>query len=386
MKFKRIFLIVLDSLGVGEAMDAETYNDKGANTLGHIVDKTDLFIPNFKKIGLLNTLNMNNLESNAYYTIARPKNRGKDSLSGHYELMGIENLIPYKMFNNQPFPRDMLETIAATLQKPLIGNIIGSDKEVIERLMKRQIETGSLIIYTTGDSNLEVAANEDIISLNKLYEYCEKIRKFTDKEEWKIGKIIAKPFKIVDNKCLLTEDTKSFTLNPPNRSVLDILKKANLQTISIGKINDLYNGIGITKIINAYSNNEGISKLMDIMDKNFKGLCFVNLNDFDHFGHERNIDNYKKAIEEFDVEIPLIINKLNIDDMLIITADHGCDPTMPNFNHTRENIPVLVYSRAFTEPKQLDILNTFADVGATITDIFGLDKPWIGKSFKDKLI
>lgn len=387
MKFKRIFLIVLDSLGVGEAVDAENYNDKGCNTLKSICDNTNLFIPNIKKLGLLNTLSMNNLESEAYYTIARPKNKGKDSLSGHYEMMGIETLISYKNFNNQVFPRELLENIAITLQKPIIGNVIGSSIDVINRLGKRQMDTESLIIYTTNDSNMEVAANEDIIPLNQLYEYCEKIREITKKEEWKIGRIIARPFKLVNDEFVLTKDSKMFTLPPTNKSVLEILKNANLQTISIGKINDLFNGYGITKVIRSSSNSEGINKLIDIINKNFEGLCYINLSDFDSlYGHRRDINGYKNCLEEFDVEIPLIINQLNIDDLLIITADHGCDPLSSGCGHTRENVPVIIYSRTFTEPKQLDILDTFADIGATITDNFGLEKPWLGKSFKDKLL
>ena len=386
MKFKRIFLIVLDSLGVGEAIDADAYDDKGANTLGSLVSKTDLFIPNLEKIGLLNTMNMNNKESEAYYTIARPKNKGKDTLSGHYELMGIENIISYKTFNNQGFPRELLEKIATTIKRPIIGNIVSPAQEIINKLAERHINTGALIIYTTADSNLEVAAHEDVIPLQTLYSYCEIIREITKVEEWKVGRVIARPFKTLNNEYVLTNDTRSYTLIPSNKSVLDILKEANLQVISIGKIHDVFNGCGITKIIKSFSNEEGINKLSSIMDKNFEGLCFLNLSDFDTlYGHSRNILGYKKSLEEFDVLVPMILNKLNLDDLLIITADHGCDPSFKGFNHTRENVPVIVYSRSFIEPKQLDILDTLADVGATIVDNFGLDKPWFGKSFKDKL-
>ena len=386
MKFKRIFLLVLDSLGVGEAIDADNYGDKGANTLGHINDKTDLFIPNLKKLGLLNTLTMSNMESEAYYTIARPKNNGKDSLSGHYELMGVENKRFYKNFNGQAFPRELLEAIAAKTQMPIIGNVVGHSQNVINHLAKRQEETNALIIYTTGDSVMEIAANEDIIPVNRLFEICEIIREITEKEEWKIATIIARPFKKEEDNYVLTNDVRRYTLMPSNKSVLDILKNANLQTISIGKINDIFNNYGITKIIKASNNNEGINKLIDIMDKNFEGLCFTNLADFDTlYGHARDVEGYKKALEELDVELPIIINKLNIDDLLIITADHGNDPTMPNFNHTRENVPVLVYSRAFANSGQLDILDSFADIGATITDNFELEKPWLGTSFLDKL-
>lgn len=386
MNFKRIFLLVIDSLGVGEAMDADSYNDKGANTLGHIKDNTEIFIPNLKKMGLFNTLLMNNQESEAYYTIARPKNKGKDSLSGHYEMMCIDSKLGYRTFNGQIFPRELLEEIAQKVQLPIIGNVISDSQQVIDKLAKRHEETNALIIHTTGDSNMIVSANEKIIPVNKLYEYCEVIREITTRDEWNIGVIIAKPFKEENGEYIFTNDDRRYTMLPSNRSVLDSLKSANLQTIAIGKINDLFNNCGITKIIKASNNNETINKLIDIMDKNFEGLCYANLPDFDQlYGHARNIEGFKSALEELDVEIPIIINKLNIDDLLIITADHGNDPSMPGFNHTRENVPVLIYSRSFHESGQIDILDSFADIGATISENFNLEKPWFGNSFFNKL-
>jgi len=387
MNFKRVFLIVLDSLGVGEALDAESYGDKGANTLGNITKKYDLFIPNLKKLGFLNTLTMNNLESEAYYTIARPKNKGKDSISGHYEIMAIENSISYKTFKENGFPRELLETIVKETKRGIIGNLVGNHEDVIKKLGDRHMETGSLIIYTTGDSDLQIAANEEKIPINELYEYATIIRKITEREEWKVGRVVARPFIKQDNEYVFTNNTRYFTLTPPNRSVLNILKEHELQVISIGKIHDIYNGNGITKIIKSTSNSEGLSKLYRIMDKNFEGLCYLNLSDFDSiYGHKRDTEGYAKAIEELDVEIPILLNKLEIDDLLIITADHGCDPTYPGTSHTRENVPVIVYSRLFTNPHQLDVLNTLSDIGATILDNFKIDETiWMGKSFFDKL-
>jgi len=386
MKYKRIFLIVLDSLGVGEAMDAQDFGDKGANTLGNLINKEEVFIPNLKKLGLLNTLKMNNEEAEAYYTIARPKNNGRDCLSGHYELMGITPTINYDYFNYGPFPRDLLEKIASTLQKPIVGNIVSDAKNAIEKLYKRHIETKSLIIYTTGDSNLEVAAHESVIDINELYACCEKIREITNQSNWRVTEVVARPFKIEDDKVILDNDVRIYALPPNNNSVLDSLKNANLQTISIGKVNDLFANSGITKIINASNNVEGINKMIDIMDKNFEGLCFINLNDFNTFyGRSRDVSGYKTALEEFDVQLPLILNQLNIDDILIITSDHGCDPTFSNHNHTRENVPVLIYSRNFVSSGQLDILDTLGDIGATIADNFEVEKPWLGTSFLDKL-
>ena len=386
MKFNRIFLLILDTLGVGEAIDAEEYNDKGANTLGHINEQTNLFTPNLNKMGLLNTLKMDNKDAEAYYTIAKPMNKGKSCLSGHYELMGIEPGYNFDYFNNGPLPRNFLEQIAQVIQKPIIGNVVSDPHTIIEKLYKRQMETKSLIIYTTGDSNLEVAAEENIISVNDLYDLCEKIRNIATKEGWLVSEVIARPFIAKNNGVILTDDYKSFTLSPTNKSVLEALKNNNYQTISIGKINNLFNGVGISKIIKASSNVESINKLIDIMDKNFNGLCFINLNEFDYkCGQARNTEEYKNKLEEFDVEIPIILNKLNIDDLLIITADHGCDPTLPNHNHTRENVPVILYSRSFLESGQLDILNTLGDIGATIAENFNVEKPWLGTSFLDKL-
>ncbi len=386
MKYKRIFLIVLDSLGVGEALDADDFHDKGCNTLGHLQDKTNLFIPNLKKMGLLNTLIMNNNLAEAYYTIARPRNKAKDCLTMHYELMGIAPTVGLDVFDYGPFPRELLERIASTIQKPIIGNIVSDANTAIGKLFKRQLETKSLIIYTTGDSNLEVAAEETIIPLNELYDCCEKIRQITTQDGWRVSSVTARPYIVKNNTVIFSDDQRRFTLAPTNKSVLESLKESGYQTISIGKISDLFNGIGVGKTIKSMSNVEGINKLLDIMDKKFEGLCFVNLSDFDTlYGHARDVEGYKNSLEEFDVQVPLILNKLEIDDLLIITSDHGCDPTVEHYNHTRENVPVLVYSRSMLESGQLNILDTLGDIGATIADNFNVEKPWLGTSFLDKL-
>ena len=330
---------------------------------------------------------MNNLESDAYYTIARPNNKGKDSLSGHYELMGIENNLIYKTFGENGFPRELLEEIVKKTKRGIIGNLVGNHEDVLKKLGNRHLETGSLIIYTTGESDLQIAASEDIIPINELYNYAEIIRKITEREEWKVGRVVARPFTFNNNEFKFTENTRYFTLTPPNKSVLDTLKEHDLQVISIGKICDIYNGYGITKIIKSSNNFEGLNKMNSIMDKKFEGLCYLNLSDFDTlYGHKRDTLGYAKAIEDLDVEIPILLNKLELDDLLIITADHGCDPTFPGVAHTRENVPVLVYSRLFNDPHQLEILDTMADIGATILENFKIEeKPWMGKSFLDKL-
>lgn len=387
MKFKRIFLMVLDSLGVGEAEDAIHFKDTGANTLGHIVENYDLYIPNLKKIGFLNTINMSeNKETEAYYTIAKPINAGKDTLNGHYEMLGIKNDIPFKTFN-QGFTYDILASIEKITGRSILGNKYSEDDAIIQELGERQYNYGSLIIYTSADSDLQVAAHEDCIPISTLYDYCEKIRALTITEDWKIARIIARPFTGTPGKYkLIHNGRKDYAIKPPKKSVLDQLNEQNYSVIGIGKINDIFDSQGINKVIKAPNNNEATNKLLDIIDKNFTGLCMVNLCDFDSlYGHKRDVVGYAKAIEELDVDLSMIINKLELDDLLIITADHGNDPTFKGFDHTRENVPIIMYSRNFKEPKRLEPFNTLANIGALIADNFDVEMPEIGESILDEL-
>ena len=387
MKFKRIFLMVLDSLGVGETSDAADFLDKGANTLGHIVENCDLFIPNLKKIGFLDTINMNeNNDVEAYYTIAKPINAGKDTLNGHYEMVGIKNDIPFKTFN-QGFPYDILAKIEEITGRSVIGNKCSNDGSIINDLGERQYYYGSLIVYTSADSDLQIAAHEDCIPIGTLYEYCERVRAFTLQEDWRIARVIARPFNgTPGNYKLINNARRDYSVKPPKKSILDSLNESNYNVIGIGKINDIFDGVGINKMIKACNNNEAINKLTDIIDKNFTGLCMVNLCDFDSlYGHTRDVEGYAKAIEELDVDIPIILNKLDLDDLFIITADHGNDPTFPGNDHTRENVPVIIYSRNFKKPKRLKPFATFADIGATIADNFDVEMPEIGNSFLEEL-
>ncbi len=389
MRFKRVFLIILDSLGVGESIDASNYNDQGANTLGHVMENYDLFIPNLKKLGFIDTINMNdNANVDAYYTIARPTNVGKDSLAGHYELMGIKTEVPFKTFTERGFPLELLQKIEAVTGKRIIGNKVSSGEDIINELGERHLSYKSLIVYTSTDSTLQVAAHEDIIPIPKLYSYCEKIRAVTLTDDYRIARIIARPVTGKPGKFKFTPDRSDYAIKPPSKSVLDSLKEKELNVISIGKVSDIFDGQGITKVVkSSFTNMDTITKLTDIMTKKFSGLCFINLSDFDAlYGHNRNPEGYAKGVEEFDVEIPLILNKLENDDLLIITADHGCDPTFQGTAHTRENVPVIIYSRMFKKPKRLDILRSMADIGATIADNFEVEKPSIGESFLDKLI
>ena len=387
MKFKRIFLVVLDSLGVGETADAINFGDNGANTLGHIKEQCDLFIPNLKKIGFLDTLNMSdNDKTEAYYTIATPINAGKDTLNGHYEMMGIKNDIPFKTFNSG-FTYDILASIEEVTGRRVIGNKCCNDTSIINELGERQMNYGSLIIYTSADSDLQVAAHEDCIPIATLYQYCEKIRAITLKEEWRVGRVIARPFTGTPGKFkFINSARRDYAVKPPKKSVLDSLIENSYNVIAIGKVNDIFDGQGINKNVKASNNEEVVNKLLDIMDKNFTGLCIANLSDFDSlYGHTRDVLGYARAIEELDVDMPMILNKLELDDLLIVTADHGNDPTFKGNDHTRENVPVIIYSRNFKSPSRLKPFATFANIGATIAENFDVDLPEIGTSILDEL-
>ena len=357
MRFKRIFLMVLDSLGVGEASDAGSYGDSGANTLGHIKENYDLFVPNLAKIGFLNTLNMDeNTEVDAYYTIARPNNAGKDTLAGHYEMMGITSNIPFKTFNENGFPIELIDEIETVTGRRVIGNKCSNDNSIIDELGERQVDYGSLIVYTSADSDLQIAAHEDIISPEILYSYCEKVRQLTLNDEFLVGRVIARPFTGSNGKFKLNNaGRKDYPVAPPSKTILDDLNANNYNVIAIGKMNDIFSKTSIN-------------------------------NDFDSlYGHLRDVEGYAKAIEELDVEIPMILNKLEVDDLLIVTADHGNDPIFKGNDHTRENVPLILYSRSFKNPKRLEIQDTLAVIGATIADNFEITPPEIGTSILDEL-
>lgn len=387
MKYKRIFLLVLDSLGVGQASDANKYKDEGANTLGHIKEKCGLFAPNLKKLGLLSTITMEEQQDvEAYYTIAKPNNIGKDTLNGHYEMVGIKNEKEFKSFSEEGIPIELIKGIEQMTKRKVIGNKAVNSNEIINELGEEEMKEGSFIVYTSFDSNLQIAAHEDVIPVNILYKVCEAVRKVTAmKDEWMVSRVIARPFTGKPGRFRRTNDRKDFALKPPKKSVLDSLKEKGYQVISIGKIDEIFDGEGISKKIKATTNLEVVNKLTDIMDKNFTGLCFANLNEFDYQGHLRNIEEEEKLLEDLDVEIPMILNKLNMDDLLIITADHGNDPTFEGFSHTRENVPVLMYCRNFKEPKRLEPLETLGDIAASIAENFELESPEIGESFLNKL-
>lgn len=388
MKFNRIFLIVLDSLGVGEAIDADKFDDLGATTLRHILEYNPIDYPNLEKMGFLNLVNYKDIKNtDSYYTKAHPKANGKDTLTGHLEIMGIRTLIPFRTFTKDGFPQELIDELEKRTGRKIIGNCNASGTEIIERLGKEQMETGSLIVYTSADSVLQIAAHEDIIPLEELYRDCEIARELTLKEEWKVGRIIARPYIGTPGNFTRTPNRHDYALDPVSDTVLDNLKNNGYDVISIGKISDVFNNCGITKSTKTKDNLDGILKIIETEKENFTGLCFANLNDFDSkYGHRRNIKGYAEAIKEFDNYLPEIKENLKENDLLIITADHGNDPSYKGTDHTRENIPVLVYSKSLKEPKKLDELDCFSDIGATIADNFNVKMPEVGESFLGKLI
>ena len=385
--FKRVFLIVLDSLGVGEAIDASKWNDAGASTLGHILQYNPIEYPNLEKMGFLNLVGYKDIKkTDSYYTKAHPKANGKDTLTGHLEIMGIRTLIPFKTFTETGFPEDLISELEKRTGRKIIGNKNASGTEIIKELGPRQMETGELIVYTSADSVLQIAAHEDIIPLDELYKDCEIARELTLKDEWKVGRIIARPYIGKPGDFTRTGNRKDYALDPACDTVLDNLKNSGYDVIGIGKIADIFNGCGITKTTHTGDNTEGIKLILDTIDSSFNGLCFANLNDFDSkYGHRRDIKGYAEAIKNFDDYLDLIKSKLNKDDLLIITADHGNDPSYRGTDHTRENIPVLIYSKSFKDPKHLKELDCFSDIGATIADNFKVKAPVVGKSFLSKL-
>ena len=387
MKFNRIFLIVLDSLGVGEAIDAKKFNDEGANTLGNILKYNPIDYPNLERMGFLNLVNFKDIgKVNAYYTKAHPKANGKDTLTGHLELMGIRTLISFKTFTDTGFPKELINELEKSTGRKIIGNCNASGTEIIERLGKEQMETGSLIVYTSADSVLQIAAHEEVIPLDELYKACEIARELTLKEEWRVGRIIARPYIGTPGNFERTSNRHDYALDPASDTVLDNLKNAGFDVLSIGKISDIFNNCGITKSTKTKDNLDGIQKILEAEMKDFTGLCFANLNDFDSkYGHRRDIKGYAEAIKEFDNYLPHIIRKLRENDLLIITADHGNDPSYKGTDHTRENIPVLIYSNKFKDTKHLKELDCFSDIGATIADNFNVKMPKVGKSFLTKL-
>ncbi|WP_299088200.1 phosphopentomutase [uncultured Metabacillus sp.] len=388
--YKRIFLIVMDSVGIGEAPDADKFNDLGSDTLGHIAEHMGgLHMPNMAKLGLSNIREIKGVQKQdqplAFYTKMQEASTGKDTMTGHWEIMGLNIKKPFKVFPDG-FPAELIHDLEAKTGRKIIGNKPASGTEILDELGEEHMKTGALIVYTSADSVLQIAAHEDIVPLDELYKICEIAREMTLDEKYMVGRIIARPFIGEPGNFTRTANRHDYALKPFDRTVMNELKDSGYDVLAIGKISDIYDGEGITKSIRTKSNMDGMDKLIDTLGMNFTGISFVNLVDFDAlFGHRRDPAGYGKALEEFDNRLTEVLEKLTKEDLLIITADHGNDPIHHGTDHTREYVPLLVYSPRYKAGKELPLRNTFADVGATIADNFNVKLPEYGKSFLAEL-
>ena len=395
MKYNRIFVVVIDSLGIGAMPDSERFGDIGVNTLGHISESVESFkIPNLQKLGMANLTKLKQVEANpaplGYRAVLKETSNGKDTMTGHWEMMGIETKKPFKTFTDTGFPPELIEELEKRTGHKVIGNKSSSGTEILDELAEEEIATGHMIVYTSADSVLQICGNEETFGLDELYRCCEIARELTLKEEWRVGRVIARPY--VGKKKGEFERTSNrhdYALKPPIDTVLNALKDNKYDVISIGKIVDIFDGEGITEFYKSKSSVHGMEQTIEVSDKEFRGLCFVNLVDFDaKWGHRRNPEGYAKELEDFDVKLGTLLEHLKEDDLLIITADHGNDPTYTGTDHTREKVPFLAYSPGMTGSGELQEQSTFAVIGATVADNFGVDMPenTIGTSLLDQLI
>lgn len=391
MKFKRTFIVVLDSLGCGAMNDAKNYGDEGANTIKHISENFKLNIPNLQKMGYGNITDIINVPKTdspiGYYTRMAEKSFGKDTMTGHWEFMGLHVTNPFQTFTETGFPKALIDELEQRTGRKVIGNKAASGTEILVELGEEHMKTGNLIVYTSADSVLQIAAHEDIVPLDELYRICKIAREITLKDEFKVGRVIARPFVGTDKlNFQRTPNRHDYALKPFAKTVLNYLEDNQYDIISIGKINDIYDGEGITKTFNSKSNANGLEILLEQIETDFTGVCFINLVDFDAlFGHRRNPIGYGEAINEFDVYLGKIIEQLKDDDLLILTADHGNDPVHVGTDHTREYTPLLVFNKTFKEPKALKERESFADIGATIAENYQVKNAQIGKSFLSSL-
>lgn len=388
MSFKRIHLVVLDSVGIGEAPDAKEFNDEGAHTLGHIAEEAGLDLPNMQAMGLGNIAPLKGIDpaddTSAYYAKLEEVSVGKDTMTGHWEIMGLHIDKPFRVFPDG-FPDELIEEIEKHTGRKIVGNKPASGTEIIDEYGKHQMDTGDLIVYTSADPVLQIAAHEEIIPLEELYDICEYVRELTKDEPYMIGRIIARPYIGEPGDFTRTSNRHDYALDPFGETVLDRLKAAGKDVVAVGKINDIFNGQGITDSVRTASNMDGVDKLLDVMKKEFTGLSFTNLVDFDAlYGHRRNVKGYKEALEAFDARVPELIKSLDEDDLLVITADHGNDPTHHGTDHTREYVPLLVFSPKLKDPQALP-QGYFADISATVAENFGVEGTGFGESFLDKL-
>lgn len=394
MRFKRVFVIVLDSLGIGPMADSARFDDAGADTLGHISETVEhLDIPNLQRLGLANLKALKQVKPaehpEGYFMAMNEASNGKDTMTGHWEMMGIRTDKPFITFTEHGFPKELIDELEKRCGRKIIGNKAASGTEILEELGEQEVNEGKLIVYTSADSVLQICGNEETMGLETLYHYCEIARELTMRDEWRVGRVIARPY--VGKKrgeFKRTSNRHDYALKPTGPTALNALKDAGYDVISVGKINDIFVGEGITESNHSDSSVHGMQQTIDIAKRDFKGLCFTNLVDFDAlWGHRRNPVGYGEEIEKFDKKLGELLPLLREDDLLILTADHGNDPTYKGTDHTREQVPFIAYSSSDTESGKLDTSDTFAVIGATIADNFGVKMPegTIGTSILDQI-
>lgn len=393
-KYKRIFTVVLDSVGIGAAGDAEAFGDAGADTLGHISRQVPgMKIPHLQSLGIANVHRLPHVRAAentlGYYARLREASNGKDTMTGHWEMMGLHITTPFKTFTETGFPKELIDELSRRTGRVIIGNKSASGTAILDELGEEEIATGHMIVYTSADSVLQICGNEETFGLEELYRCCEIARELTMRDEWKVGRVIARPY--VGRKkgeFRRTSNRHDYALKPYGATVLNALKEAGYDVISVGKIADIFDGEGITESNKSKSSVHGMEQTIELAGRDFTGLCFVNLVDFDaQWGHRRNVQGYAEELERFDVKLGQLLPLLRDDDLLILTADHGNDPTFRGTDHTREDVPFLAYSPSMQGHGALSDCDTFAVIGATIADNFGVAMPegTIGISLLDRL-
>ena len=393
-KYKRIFVVVLDSLGIGAVEDSPEYGDVGVDTLGHIAREVPgLKIPNLKKLGMVNLHPLEGMEKAEHpmgrYMRLKERSRGKDTMTGHWEMMGLLVTTPFQTFTSHGFPKELIDELEKRTGRKIIGNKSASGTEILDELAEEEIREGHLIVYTSADSVLQICGNEETMGLDSLYHYCEIARELTLRDEWKVGRVIARPYTgMKKGEFKRTSNRHDYALKPYGRTALNALKDAGYDVVSIGKIYDIFDGEGLTQSNHSNSSVHGMEQTIQYAKTDFNGLCFVNLVDFDAlWGHRRNPEGYGRELERFDEKLGELLPLLGEDDLLILTADHGNDPTYTGTDHTREQVPFIAYSPSMEGGKDLGGADTFAVIGATVADNFGVKMPegTIGTSVLDEL-
>lgn len=390
-KFNRIVTIVLDSVGIGQAPDSYKFNDYGVNTLGNISEKVGLELPNLEKLGLGNISYIKTVppveHPLANYGKMQEVGAGKDSISGHWEMMGVTLEKSFKQYIENGFPEELVKEFESRTGRGVLANKEANGMQVIDEYYDEHVKTGKFILYTSVDSTWQLAAREDIIPVDELYKACEIARELTKDEKYNVARVIARPFVGERGNVTRTSNRHDYALNPTGETVMEKLIESGYDSIAVGKIKDLFNNVGVSKHFKSGNNMEGVDQTINALKENSQGLIFTNLVDFDSsYGHPRDVEGYKKALEEFDKRVPEILDNLKDDDLLIITADHGNDPTYKGNDHTREFVPLLVYSKSLKGNHCIPTRTTFEDLGETICENFGLTSTPHGRSFLGDLI